>query len=62
MTSDVCVGLELVAKEAVTKWRETIGPTNTAAAKSQAPGSVRAKFGVDGTANAVHGSDSASSF
>ena len=62
MTSDVCIGLELVAKEAVTKWREVIGPTNTAVAKTQAPGSFRAKFGVDGTLNAVHGSDSSSSY
>ena len=62
MTSDVCVGLELVAKEAVTKWREVIGPTNTAVAKTQAPNSIRAKFGVDGTNNAVHGSDSSASY
>ena len=62
MTSDVCIGLELVAKEAVTKWREVIVPTNTAVAKTQAPGSFRAKFGVDGTLNAVHGSDSSSSY
>ena len=34
MTSDVCVGLELVAKDAVTEWRKVIGPTNTANAKS----------------------------
>jgi nucleoside-diphosphate kinase len=61
MTSDVCIGLELVAKEAVTKWREVIGPTNTVVAKKQAPSSIRAKFGVDGTLNAVHGSDSAAS-
>lgn len=34
MTSDVCVGLELVANDAVAKWREVIGPTNSTAAKS----------------------------
>jgi len=62
MTSDVCLGLELVAKEAVTKWREVIGPTNTAVAKTQAPGSIRAHFGVDGTLNAAHGSDSMTSY
>jgi nucleoside-diphosphate kinase len=47
MTSDVCVGLELVANDAVAKWREVIGPTNSTVAKSQAPNSIRAKFGVD---------------
>ena len=34
MTSDVCVGLELVANDAVSKWREVIGPTNSTVAKS----------------------------
>lgn len=61
MTSDVCIGLELISKDAITRWREFIGPTNTAVAKTQAPNSIRAKFGVDGTCNAVHGSDSIAS-
>lgn len=58
MTSDVCVGLELVSDNAISKWREVIGPTNSTVAKQQASGSIRAKYGVDGTLNAVHGSDS----
>ncbi len=29
MTSDFIVGLELVAADAVTKWRQVIGPTNS---------------------------------
>jgi nucleoside-diphosphate kinase len=29
MTSDVVVGMELVADNVIEKWRETIGPTNT---------------------------------
>lgn len=58
ITSDVVVGMELVAEDAVTKWRELIGPTNTQNAKAQAPSSLRALFGTDGTRNAVHGSDS----
>lgn len=62
MSSDVCVGLELVAPDAITKWRECAGPTNTAVAKQQAPASVRAKFGTDGTRNAVHGADSEPSY
>ena len=56
--SDVVVGMELVAEDAVLKWRDLIGPTDTANAKSQAPSSLRAMFGTDGTKNAVHGSDS----
>jgi nucleoside-diphosphate kinase len=62
MCSDVAVGMELVAGDAVAKWREVIGPTNTANAKAQAPGSIRATFGTDGTKNAVHGSDSVGSY
>jgi nucleoside-diphosphate kinase len=53
--------MELVASDAITKWRQTIGPTNTENAKRDAPTSIRAKFGTDGTRNAVHGSDSGDS-
>lgn len=56
--SDVVVGMELVAENAIEKWRSLIGPTNTLTAKQEAPESLRAYFGTDGTKNAVHGSDS----
>lgn len=62
MTADVCVGLELVAPDAVPKWREFLGPTNSDVAKKTAPHSIRARFGEDGTRNACHGSDSAGSY
>jgi nucleoside-diphosphate kinase len=62
MTSDVVVGMELVAADAVPKWRALLGPTNTQVAKQQAPQSLRALYGTDGTKNACHGSDSAGSF
>ena len=55
------MGMELVADSAVDKWRQLIGPTNTLKAKEEAPGSLRALFGTDGTKNAVHGSDSVGS-
>jgi nucleoside diphosphate kinase len=29
MTSDYAVGMELVAQDAVNKWRKLIGPTNS---------------------------------
>ncbi len=29
MTSDYCVGLELVCDDAILKWRQLIGPTNS---------------------------------
>ena len=35
-----------------------MGPTNTLVARNEKPNSLRAKFGIDGTRNATHGSDS----
>lgn len=58
VTSDVCIGMELVKENAIKSWRALLGPTNTAKAKEEAPGSLRARFGSDGTRNACHGSDS----
>ena len=56
MTSDVSIGMELVAENAVEKWRTAMGPTNTQTAQSEAPSSMRALFGTDGCKNATHGS------
>ena len=61
LTSDVVVGMELVKENAITSWRQLLGPTNTQKAKDEAPSSLRAQFGTDGTKNACHGSDSATS-
>lgn len=57
MTSDFAVGLELLAPDAITRWRRLIGPTNSNKAREEAPKSLRAQFGTDGTKNACHGSD-----
>jgi len=62
MVTDVSVGMELVAQDAVSKWRQCLGPTNSENARAQASGSLRALFGTDGTRNACHGSDSVGSF
>jgi|JI9StandDraft_1071089.scaffolds.fasta_scaffold215725_2 nucleoside-diphosphate kinase len=59
--SDVVTGLELIGPGAIKGWRDFIGPTNTQVAQQQKPESIRAKFGTDGTRNAVHGSDSVQS-
>jgi nucleoside-diphosphate kinase len=61
VTSDVCVGMELVRDDAIKSWRGLLGPTNTQKAKDEAPNSLRARFGTDGTRNACHGSDSTES-
>lgn len=62
MQSDVSTGMELVAENAIQKFRGLLGPTNTATAKAEAPNSLRAMFGTDGTRNAAHGSDSGPSY
>jgi nucleoside-diphosphate kinase len=62
MSSDFVVGLELVAEDAIPKWRSLLGPTNSETARNQAPTSIRAQFGTDGTRNACHGSDSRNLF
>lgn len=57
MSSDRIVAMELVKGDAVRAWRELIGPTDSNVARAEAPGSIRARFGVDKTQNACHGSD-----
>jgi len=61
MSSGTIVAMELVADGAIAKWRRLIGPTNTFTAQKEAPGSLRALYGTDGTRNACHGSDSTAS-
>ena len=57
MSSGRVLALELVAANAINKWRTLIGPTNSETARAEAPESLRARFGTDGTRNACHGSD-----
>lgn len=61
MTSGPALVLLLEGVEAVSKWRSLMGPTNTNVAAIEAPSSLRARFGTDGTQNACHGSDSSRS-
>ncbi|CAF1518065.1 unnamed protein product [Adineta steineri] len=61
MTSGPVVAMELVGSDAVNRWRSMIGPTDTQRAREQGAHLLRARFGTDGTKNALHGSDSAES-
>ncbi|KAG2457095.1 NDK7 kinase, partial [Polypterus senegalus] len=61
ITSGPIIAMEIFGDEAVAAWRRLIGPTDSSAARTEAPDSVRAKFGTDGTKNAAHGSDSIAS-
>ena len=61
MSSGPVKPLVLAGEGVIKAWRALIGPTNTEKAKEEAPESLRALYGTDGTANAVHGSDSVES-
>ncbi|XP_064104955.1 nucleoside diphosphate kinase 7-like isoform X1 [Macrobrachium nipponense] len=58
VTSGSVVAMELITTNAVKRWRETLGPTDSEVARQDAPDSIRAKFGKDKQSNAAHGSDS----
>lgn len=55
MTSGPVLAGVFEAERAITRWRETMGVTDS---KKAAPGTIRARFGSDIERNAVHGSDS----
>ncbi len=57
MTSGPIITMELMSNSAVTEWRRLLGPTDSSMARSEAPNSVRARFGTDQTRNACHGSE-----
>uniref|UniRef100_A0A2P2I000 Nucleoside diphosphate kinase n=1 Tax=Hirondellea gigas TaxID=1518452 RepID=A0A2P2I000_9CRUS len=58
ITSGPVLALHLTGPGAVGRWREALGPTDSAVARTSAPNSIRAKFGTDKQINAAHGSDS----
>ena len=54
MTSGPVVAMVLEGENAIARWRDLMGPTNS----SEAPaGTLRGDFGTDIERNAVHGSD-----
>ena len=61
ISSGTVLGLELMGKDAVSRWRTLLGPTNCFIARNESPESIRAMFGTEGVRNAAHGSDSVQS-
>ena len=55
MTSGPCVVMAIEGENAITRYREAMGATDS---KKAAAGTIRAKYGTDIERNAVHGSDS----
>ena len=58
MTEGPCVVMALEGDDAVARYRELMGPTDS---KKAPPGTIRARYGTDIERNAVHGSDGAES-
>lgn len=54
MTSGPCVLMALEGENAIARYRELMGPTDSTKAP---PGTLRARFGTSIERNAVHGSD-----
>ena len=54
MTSGPAVVMALEGENAITRYRELMGPTDS---KKAPPGTIRHKYGTDIEKNAVHGSD-----
>jgi nucleoside-diphosphate kinase len=54
MTSGPCVVMALEGENAIARYRELMGATDS---KKAAAGTIRAKYGTDIEKNAVHGSD-----
>ncbi len=47
-------GLEIVGENAIHSFNEFLGPEDSSVAKSSAPNSIRARFGINSIKNAVH--------
>ena len=45
VTSGPVIAFELMGENCVSLWRDALGPTDSALARSQAPQSIRARFG-----------------
>jgi len=54
MTSGPCVVMALEGENAIARYREVMGPTDS---KKAPAGTIRQKYGTDIEKNAVHGSD-----
>ncbi|CAI5772986.1 nucleoside diphosphate kinase 7 isoform X2 [Podarcis lilfordi] len=58
MTSGPVVAIEILGDDAISRWKNLLGPANSSVARTDAPNSVRACFGTDGIRNVAHGPDS----
>ncbi|KAM4721342.1 nucleoside diphosphate kinase homolog 5 [Rhinophrynus dorsalis] len=57
MSSGPIIALALARYNAISYWKELLGPSNSLKAKETHPESLRAIYGTDDLRNALHGSD-----
>ncbi|XP_054975886.1 nucleoside diphosphate kinase 7 [Sorex araneus] len=55
LSSGPVVAMELLRDDAICEWKRLLGPTNPEAARTEAPGCIRALYGTDAIRNAAHG-------
>lgn len=58
MSSGPIIAMVLVRDDAISYWKDLIGPGDSVIAKKTHPDSLRAKYGTSDLENAVHGSES----
>lgn len=58
ITSGPVIAMEILRDDAISEWKRLLGPANSVVACADAPGSIRALFGIDCIRNAAHGPDS----
>uniref|UniRef100_A0A8C5RVH0 NME/NM23 family member 7 n=1 Tax=Laticauda laticaudata TaxID=8630 RepID=A0A8C5RVH0_LATLA len=58
ITSGPVVAMEILGDDAIGKWKQLLGPANSIVARTDAPNSIRARFGSDSIRNVAHGPDS----
>uniref|UniRef100_A0A5F8H045 Nucleoside diphosphate kinase homolog 7 n=1 Tax=Monodelphis domestica TaxID=13616 RepID=A0A5F8H045_MONDO len=57
ITVSPIIAMEILGDEAISEWKKLIGPANPSMARTDSPGTIRAKFGTDLLRNTVHGPD-----
>ncbi|XP_055964548.1 nucleoside diphosphate kinase 7 [Sorex fumeus] len=58
ISSGPVVAMELLRDDAICEWKRLLGPAYPEAARTEAPGCIRALYGTDAIRNAAHGPDS----
>lgn len=58
ITSGPVVAMEILGDDAIGRWKQLLGPANSVVARTDAPNSIRARFGSDSIRNVAHGPDS----